>query len=128
MVHSTGLTRGDRRRNQEIAALREVVCGERAVLAIDLGEDKQVATLMDHDNVVLARRVALVKAHNLGSLLVWAGQHAARNGFVGVTVACEPTGPRWKALLGLAAGAGRLGCHGVRVGAVIGGAPVSGRR
>jgi hypothetical protein len=29
MAHGTGLTRGDRRRNQEIAALREVVCRER---------------------------------------------------------------------------------------------------
>src|SRR6266705_1405106 len=91
MAQGTGLTRGDRRRNQEIAGLREVVSRDRAVLAIDLGEDKQVATLMDHDNVVLARKIVLVKAHNLGSLLVWAGQHAARHGFVGVTVACEPT-------------------------------------
>src|SRR6266581_7972629 len=106
MAQGTGLTRGDRRRNQEIAGLREVVSRDRAVLAIDLGEDKQVATLMDHDNVVLARKIVLVKAHNLGSLLVWAGQHAARHGFVGVTVACEPTGHRWKAVMGLADGAG----------------------
>ncbi len=106
MANSTGLTRGDRRRNQQIAALREVVRRDRAILAIDLGEDKQVATLMDHDNVVLARKVTLVKAHNLGSLLVWAGQHAVKHGFVGVTVACEPTGHRWKAVMGLADGAG----------------------
>jgi transposase len=106
VANSTGLTRGDRRRNQEIAALREVVRRDRAILAIDLGEDKQVATLMDHDNVVLARKVTRVKAHNLGSLLVWAGQHAAKHGFVGVTVGCEPTGHRWKAVMGLADGAG----------------------
>jgi transposase len=106
VADSTGLTRGDRRRNQEIAALREVVRRDRAILGIDLGEDKQVATLMDHDNVVLARKVTLVKAHNLGSLLVWAGQHAVKHGFVGVTVACEPTGHRWKAVMGLADGAG----------------------
>ncbi len=106
MAHSTGLTRGDRRRNHQIAGLREVVGRDRAVLAIDLGEDKQVAVLMDHDNVVLARKIVLVKAHNLGSLLVWAGQHAAKHGFVGVTVACEPTGHRWKAVMGLADGAG----------------------
>jgi transposase len=106
VANSTGLTRGDRRRNQQIAALREVVCRDRAILAIDLGEDKQVATLMDHDNVVLARKVTLAKAHNLGSLLVWAGQHAAKHGFVGVTVGCEPTGHRWKAVMGLADGAG----------------------
>lgn len=106
MANSTGLTRGDRRRNQEIAALRGVVRRDRAILAIDLGEDKQVATLMDHDNVVLARKVTRVKAHNLGSLLVWAAQHAAKHGFVGVTVGCEPTGHRWKAVMGLADGAG----------------------
>ena len=106
MANSTGLTRGDRRRNQEIAALRDVVRRDRAILAIDLGEDKQVATLMDHDNVVLARKVTRAKAHNLGSLLVWAGQHAAKHGFVGVTVGCEPTGHRWKAVMGLADGAG----------------------
>ena len=106
VANGTGLTRGDRRRNREIAVLREVVSRDRAVLAIDLGEDKQVATLMDHDNVVLARKVTRVKAHNLGSLLVWAGQHAVKLGFVGVTVACEPTWHRWKAVMGLADGAG----------------------
>jgi transposase len=61
---------------------------------------------MDHDNRVLARKVTMVKVHNLGSLLVWARQHAVKRGFVGVTVACEPTGHRWKALMGLADGAG----------------------
>jgi transposase len=106
VANNTGLTRGDRRRNQEIAALREVVRRDRAILAIDLGEDKQVAALMDHDNVVLARKVTRAKAHNLGSLLVWAGQHATKHGFVGVTVGCEPTGHRWKAVMGLADGAG----------------------
>jgi hypothetical protein len=40
VANSTGLTRGDRRRNQQIAALREVVRRDRAILAIDLGEDK----------------------------------------------------------------------------------------
>jgi transposase len=106
MAHGSGLTRGDARRNREIAALRAVVCRDRAVLAIDLGEDKQVAVVMDHDNTVLARKVVRAKAHQLGSLLVWAGQHASKHGFVAATVACEPTGHRWKALMGLADGAG----------------------
>jgi len=108
MAHGSGLTRGDARRNREIAALRAVVRRDWAVLAIDLGEDKQVAVVMDHDNTVLARKVVRAKAHQLGSLLVWAGQHAGKHGFVGVTVACEPTGHRWKALMGLADGA-RMG-------------------
>jgi hypothetical protein len=38
---------------------------DRAVLSIDLGEDKQVAALMDHDCRVLGRRVAKAKAHEL---------------------------------------------------------------
>ncbi|MEU6722060.1 IS110 family transposase [Nonomuraea sp. NPDC046802] len=106
MAQGSGLTRGDRRRNQEIAALRGVVRRDRAVLAIDLGEDKQVAALMDHDNRVLARKVATVKAHELDPVLGWATHQAAKYGLDGVTVACEPTGHRWKALMGLADAAG----------------------
>ncbi|MFI7132788.1 hypothetical protein ACIBQ1_44425 [Nonomuraea sp. NPDC050153] len=86
MAQGSGLTRGDRRRNQEIVALRGVVRRDRGVLAIDLGEDKQVAALMDHDNRVLARKVATVKAHELGPLLGWATQQAAKYGLDGVTV------------------------------------------
>jgi hypothetical protein len=44
------------------------------------------------------------------SLLVWAGQHAVKHGFVGVTVACEPTRHQWKAVMGLADGAGMGSC------------------
>jgi hypothetical protein len=55
------LTRGDRRRNRRIGFVREVVRPELAILAIDLGEDRQVAVVMDHDRTVLARRVANVK-------------------------------------------------------------------
>ena len=43
MAQGSGLTRGDRNRNDRIAALRAVVRRDRAVLAIDLGEDKQAA-------------------------------------------------------------------------------------
>jgi hypothetical protein len=50
-------TRGDRRRNGRIEAVRAVVRPDRAILAIDLGEDKQVAALLDHDGRVLGRRV-----------------------------------------------------------------------
>jgi hypothetical protein len=50
----SGLTRGDRRRNQRIAGLRAVVRRDRAILAIDLGEDRQVAALVDHDGRVRA--------------------------------------------------------------------------
>jgi transposase len=87
--------------------LRRVVRRERAVLAVDLGEDKQVAVVVDHEGRVLARKVARVKAYQLGGLLEWAAGQAARAGLAGVTVACEPTGHRWKALMGLADAAGQ---------------------
>jgi transposase len=86
--------------------LRRVVRRERAVLAVDLGEDKQGAVVVDHEGRVLARKVARVKAYQLGGLLEWAAGQAARAGLAGVTVACEPTGHRWKALMGLADAAG----------------------
>jgi transposase len=100
------LTRGDRRRNSRIAALRALVRADRAILGIDLGEDRQVAALMDHDGRVLGRRTLTVKAYGLGALLGWAEQQAARHGFVGVVVGCEPTGHRWRAMMALADGAG----------------------
>jgi hypothetical protein len=75
------------------------------VLAIDLGEDKQVAALIDHDCRILGRRVVRAKAHQLGGLLAWAGELATRRGFAAVVVACEPTGHRWRAVMGLADGA-----------------------
>ena len=106
MAHGSGLTRGDRNRNQRIAALREVVRRDRAVLAVDLGEDKQVAALVDHEGRVLARKLVKAKAYQLSGLLEWAAGKAAGAGFAGLTVACEPTGHRWKAVMGLADAAG----------------------
>src|SRR5215204_903495 len=102
VAKGSGLTRGDRRRNERIAAVRAVVRADRAILAIDLGEDKQVAALMDHEGRVLGRRSLKVKAYGLGGLLTWAAGQAARRGFAGVVVGCEPTGHRWRALMQLA--------------------------
>ena len=102
MAQSSGLTRGDRNRNRRIEALRGMVRRDRAVLAVDLGEDKQAAVLVDHEGRVLARKIVTAKAYQLGGLLEWAAGQAARAGFAGLVVACEPTGHRWKALMGLA--------------------------
>ena len=110
MAQGSGLTRGDRNRNRKIGLLRGVVRRDRAVLGIDLGEDKQAAVLVDHEGRVLARKTVTVKAHQLGGLLEWAAGQAGRAGFAGVVVACEPTGHRWKALMGLADGAGQGFC------------------
>jgi transposase len=106
MSKSSGLTRGDRRRNRQIGSVRQVVRPELAILAIDLGEDKQVAVVMDHDRTVLARRVVNVKAHQLGRVLDWAAKQADGHGFAGVVVGCEPTGHRWRAVMQLADRAG----------------------
>jgi len=106
VVQRSGLTRGDRRRNDRIEQLRLVIRPDRAILAIDLGEDKQVAALMDHDGRVLGRRTVTVKAYGLGALLGWAAGQAARYGFVSVVVGCEPTGHRWRSVMQLAGDAG----------------------
>jgi transposase len=106
VVQRSGLTRGDRRRNDRIEQLRLVIRADRAILAIDLGEDKQVAALMDHDGRVLGRRTVMVKAFALGALLGWAAGQAARHGFAAVVVGCEPTGHRWRSVMQLADDAG----------------------
>jgi len=106
VAQGNGLTRGDRNRNRRMEALRAVVRRDHAVLAVDLGEDKQVAVVMDHECRVLARKTVTAKAHQLGGLLGWAAERAAKAGFAGLVVACEPTGHRWKALMGLADAAG----------------------
>ena len=76
------------------------------MLAIDLGEDKQVAAVVDHEGRVLARKTVRAKAYQLGELLAWAAGKAAAARFAGLVVACEPTGHRWKAVMGLADAAG----------------------
>jgi transposase len=55
--------------------LRAVIRPDRAILTIDLGEDKQVAVLLDHDGRVLGRRTVLAKAFTLGALPDWAAGH-----------------------------------------------------
>ncbi len=106
MVQRSGLTRGDRRRNGRIEELRRVVTPDQVILSIDLGEDKQVAVLIDHDGRVLGRRVVTAKAFQLAGLLAWAGGRSVQHGFTGVVVGCEPTGHRWRAVMALADEAG----------------------
>jgi transposase len=66
-----------------------------AVIGIDLAEEKQALAVIDHDVRVLARKTVRVKAFRLGEALEWAAGQARARGFGAVTVACEPTGPRW---------------------------------
>jgi len=90
-----GMTRGDRRRNARRERLRGLLPRGGAVIGIDLAEDKQALAVIDHDVRVLARRTVRVKAFRLGEALDWAAAQARVKGFERVTVACEPTGPRW---------------------------------
>jgi transposase len=90
-----GTTRGDRKRNARRERLRGLLPRDGAVIGIDLAEDKQALAVIDHDVRVLARKTVKVKAFRLGEALDWAVAAAKVKGFRHVTVACEPTGPRW---------------------------------
>jgi transposase len=81
-----------------LARLRALVPGSNAIVGIDLAEQKQMVVVTDHDSKVLARKRFRTYAWGLGPALDWAGKRAAANGFTGVTVACEPTGHRWRVL------------------------------
>jgi transposase len=106
MTNGSGVSRGDRNRNARLARLRGLVRLENAIVGIDLADSKQMVVVCDHDSRVLARRTFRCKAWDLGAALDWAADRAAANGFAGVTVACEPTGHRWRVLGQLAADRG----------------------
>src|ERR1035437_4040372 len=91
----SGMTRGDRRRNARRERLRGLLPRDGAVIGIDLGDEKQAIAVVDHDVRVLARKAVRVKAFRLGEALEWAVGQARVRMFGHVTVACEPTGPRW---------------------------------
>jgi transposase len=106
MSDRNGLSRGDRNRNARLARLRRLLPADHAIVGIDLADDKQAAVVTDHDSRVIARRQVRARAWELGGLLDWAAERAAGAGFASVTVACEPTGHRWRVLDQLAGGRG----------------------
>jgi transposase len=106
MNNGNGVSRGDRNRNARLVRLRELVPVSNAIVGIDLADTKQMVVVCDHDSRVLARRTFKLKAWNLGSALDWAADRAAAQGYAKVTVACEPTGHRWRILGQLAADRG----------------------
>jgi hypothetical protein len=77
-----------------------------AIVGIDLADAKQMVVVTDHDSKVLARKTFRCRAWDLGAALDWAADRAAAKGWAGVTVACEPTGHRWRVLGQLAADRG----------------------
>jgi transposase len=98
MSNGSGVSRGDRNRNARLSQLRAAVPVGNAIVGIDLADRKQMVVVTDHDSKVLARRTFRCKAWDLGAALDWAAERAGKAGFVGVTVACEPTGHRWRVL------------------------------
>jgi transposase len=106
MVHANRLSRGDLRRNARLDRLRRVISADRAVLAVDLADDKQVLVLTDHDSKVLARRTVRCRPWALDQALRWGLATARASGFASVVVACEPTGHRWRVVAEHAAGLG----------------------
>jgi transposase len=103
MGNGSGVSRGDRNRNARLARLRVLVPATNAIAGIDLADKKQMVVVTDHDSKVLARKTFRCRAWDLGAALDWAGKQAAAQGFAAVTVACEPTGHRWRVLGQLAA-------------------------
>jgi transposase len=83
--------------------LRVIVARDRAIVAIDLADEKQAVVVCDHDSRVLARRRLRARAWELGSALEWGHQQARAAGFAGAVVGCEPTGHRWRVVEQLAA-------------------------
>jgi transposase len=106
MANGSGVSRGDRNRNARLARLRVLVPTTNAIVGIDLADSKQMVVVTDHDSKVLARKTFRCRAWDLGAALDWAGRQGMSQGFAGVTVACEPTGHRWRVLGQLAAGRG----------------------
>jgi transposase len=101
--NGSGVSRGDRNRNARLGRLRGLVPVTNAIVGIDLADAKQMVVVADHDSKVLARKTFRCRAWDLGAALDWAAARAAGHGFAGVTVACEPTGHRWRVLGQLAA-------------------------
>lgn len=98
MANGNGVSRGDRNRNARLGRLRELVPLENAIVGIDLADKKQMVVVTDHDSKVLARKTFRCRAWDLGAALDWAAEKATAKGFAQVTVACEPTGHRWRVL------------------------------
>src|SRR5215471_5788790 len=83
--------------------MRQLLPPQNAIVGIDLADCKQAVVVTDHDSRVIARRRVTARAWELGELLDWAAGRAEAAGFASVTVACEPTGHRWRVLDQLAA-------------------------
>jgi transposase len=76
VTQGSGLSRGDKRRNERLARLRELVPVRNAIAGIDLADEKQAIVVCDHDSRVLARKRVTAKAWRLARC--WSGPAALR--------------------------------------------------
>jgi transposase len=90
--------RSEGNRNARLERLRALVPVVNAIVGIDLADVKQRIVVTDPDSKVLARRTFRCRARDLGRALDWGALQARAGEFAGVTVACEPTGHRWRVL------------------------------
>ena len=84
VVNSSGLSRGDRLRDERLGWLRGLVRLDNAILGIDLADERQVLVVANHDSQVLARRRMRCKAWDMDKALWWARQVARKQGFADV--------------------------------------------
>src|ERR1035437_4782420 len=106
MGNGNGVSRGDRNRNARLDRLRVLVSVSNAIVGIDLADKKQMVVVIDHDSKVIARKTYRGGACDFGAALDGAAGKAgaySKQDFTGVTIACEPTGHRWRVLGQLAA-------------------------
>jgi transposase len=92
-------SRGVTRRNAKLAALRDLVSQDWAILAVDLASKRQAAVLCDHDSVVLGRRMFTGWAWCIEQILAWAEPVAPRAGSTGLVPAAsrpDTGGSRWR--------------------------------
>ncbi len=103
MNNGNGVSRGDRNRNARLGAAGSGAGDATRSSGSIWLTSKQMVVVSDHDSKVLARRTFRCKAWDLGA--AWTGPRSARPGRAtpGSTVACEPTGHRWRVLGQLAA-------------------------
>jgi hypothetical protein len=71
VANGSGLSRGDRKPQREVARLRALVPSTNAIVGIDLADAKQMVVVCDHDSKVLARRT--FRAGPGISALPWTG-------------------------------------------------------
>ena len=105
MGNGSGVSRGDRNRNARLARLRALVPVEQRDRRDRSG--RQEADGRGHRSRLEGAGAQDVPVPGVGSGrgVGLGGERAAAKGFAGVTVACEPTGHRWRVLGQLAADA-----------------------